>query len=384
MFFDHISQAPADPVFGLLGVFAADPRPQKVDLMVGIYKDNDLRSEMIPSVKKAKEQIHDTTADYLPIDGLKEMTQLLGPLVFGQLYDQSLIYAAHTAGGTAALRVGADFIAQEVTQLVAIPQETWPNHQAIFERARMKIEHYPYYNQSKKGFNLDAMVHFLEKLPEKSAVILHACCHNPTGCDPTLDEWKEISRVMKRKRLLPFFDFAYQGFGMGIEKDAEAVRLFMQDGHEMLVAYSCSKNFSMYCQRVGALFVVSRAKNQIASQVKRIIRALYSNPPAHGARIVAEILNKESLRRVWQKDLSEMRERLHTMRQTFVDRLNQFGDYDYLRSHKGMFSFIDLSKAQVQRLIDEFGVYLLANGRISVAGLTTENIDYVVESVTKV
>lgn len=380
MFFDHINQAPADPVFGLLGVFATDPRPQKVDLMVGIYKDNQLHAEMIPSVKKAKEQIQDTSADYLPIDGLREMTQLLGPLVFGKEHEG--IYAAHTAGGTAALRVGADFIAQEVTQVVAIPKETWPNHRMIFERARMKIEFYPYYHQ--KGFDLNAMTSCLEKLPEKSAVVLHACCHNPTGCDPTLDEWKEISLVMKRKKLLPFFDFAYQGFGFGLEKDAEAVRLFMREGHEMLVAYSCSKNFSMYCQRVGALFVVGGVKEKIVSQVKRIIRALYSNPPAHGARIVAEILKRDDLKGLWRRDVNEMRERLHTMRQTFVDRLNKYGDFTYLRGHKGMFSFIDLSKPQVQRLIDEFGVYLLDNGRISVAGLTTENIDYVVESISKV
>lgn len=395
MFFEAVREAQPDPIFGLLGAFIADSRKEKVSLMVGIYKDDHLRAELLSSVKKAKEQIfsQDLMADYLPIDGLNEMVELLGPLVFGEgawKESHSRIYAAHTTGGTGALRVGAEFLAQEVTQLVCLPNHTWPNHLSILERARCKVENYPYYDPKKQGFDLEAMLDYFRKLPEKTAVILHACCHNPTGCDPTAQEWKEISRVMKEKRLLPFFDFAYQGLGDGIEKDAEAVRIFFRDEHEMLIGYSCSKNFSMYCQRVGVLFIIGKnasVKPKIGSQVKRIIRALYSNPPAHGARIVTEVLKQKELRQLWQKDLEGIRYRFNAMRDILIQRLNakaKHVNFDYLRGHKGMFSFIDLDKNQVQKMIDQFAVYLTDNGRISVAGLTTKNIDYVVNSLLAV
>jgi len=390
MFFHELKEAEPDPIFGLLGAFAADSRKEKVNLMVGIYKDDHLRTELLSSVRRAKEQISEQDVDYLPIDGLNSMVELLGPLVFGEegwKGAREKIYAAHTTGGTGALRVGAEFLAQEVTKTVCLPNPTWPNHRSVLERAGCKVEDYPYYSREKKGFDLEAMLGFLAKLPEKRAVMLHACCHNPTGCDPTLQEWKEISRVMKQKKLLPFFDFAYQGLGEGVEKDAEAVRLFLSDGHEMLIAYSCAKNFSMYCQRVGALFVVDEnpgVKFRIGSHVKRIIRALYSNPPAYGARLVVEVLKQEELRGLWQKDLEGIRHRLHAMRELLVQRLMEKTkrlNFDYLRKHKGMFSFIDLDKSQVRKMIDQFGIYLTDNGRISIAGLTSKNIDYVVNSL---
>lgn len=395
MFFDQVEEAPPDPIFGLLGAFNADVRKEKINLMVGIYKDDQLRSELLSSVRKAKELImsQDLMADYLPIDGFGEMVELLGPVVFGEVLwkeEHGRIYSAHTAGGTAALRVAGEFIAQQVAQTVYIPNHTWPNHRSVLERAGCKVESYPYYSREKKNFDLDAMLEFLSQLPEKTAILLHACCHNPTGCDPTAEEWKEISRVMKEKKLFPLFDFAYQGLGDGIERDAEAVQMFLRDGHEMMIAYSCAKNFSMYCQRVGALFIVGEnaaVKSRVGSQAKRIIRALYSNPPAHGARIVAEVLKNPELKKLWQKDLEGIRHRLNLMRESLIQRLIAKAkqmNFEYLRNHKGMFSFIDMDKTQAHKMIEKFAVYMTDNGRISVAGLTTKNIDYVVNCIIAV
>jgi aspartate/tyrosine/aromatic aminotransferase len=390
MFHDVLAAEP-DPIFGLLEAFIQDPRKEKVNLMVGIYKDDDLKAPLLSSVKKAKELIaeQDLMADYLPIDGLSELVSLLGPIVFKE-FDQKRIYAAHTTGGTGALRAGSEFICSSLSKKICIPNHTWPNHRLVFQKAGCILEEYPYYSSEKKRFDIDSFLKYLKNLPAKTAVLLHACCHNPTGCDPSLADWEEISSLMKKKGLFPFFDFAYQGLGRGIEKDAEAVRLFLKNGHSMMVAYSCSKNFSMYCQRVGALFVVCEnevEKRNVGSHVKRIIRALYSNPPAYGARIVAEVLKREELKQLWLKDLEAMRRRITQMRQQLIDFLENRAkhlDFSYLRTHQGMFSFIDLSPSQVQRLIQKFGIYLTDNGRISVAGLSSKNIDYVVDSLLTV
>lgn len=381
MFFGSVQEAPPDPVFGLAGAFKADKRTEKVDLMVGIYKDAALRAELLPSVRKAQEWVGDLMADYLPMDGLREMVELLGPVVFGEGWDEGRIYGAHVAGGTGALRAGMEFLAQEVGKAVYLSNPTWPNHKLIVERAGCKAEMYPYYG--KRGFDFEAMVGALERLAEKSVVLLHACCHNPTGSDPTAQQWKEISLLMRERELVPFFDCAYQGLGEGLEKDAEAVRVFLKDGHEMLVAYSCSKNFSMYCQRVGVLFVVGEngiVKQRVGSQVKRVVRAMYSNPPAHGALIVAEVLKRPDLRKMWEKDLAEIRQRLKVMREKFVQKTG----FEYLRKSQGMFCFLDLNKEKAKELRDRFGVYILDNGRISLPGLNAKNIDYVVSSILAV
>jgi aspartate aminotransferase len=395
MFFQEVSEGPPDAIFGLLGAFAADVRPNKVNLLVGIYKDEHLKSDLLPSVRKAKEQVmgEDLLADFLPIDGMADLIGLLGVLVFGESCwekEGSRIYGAQTVGGTSALRIGAELLAQEVTGSVFIPNQTWPNHRSIFERAKMRVDTYPYYSGEKIGFDFQGMLDCLESLPSKTAVVLHASCHNPSGCDPTLGEWKEISKVMRRKKLFPFFDFAYQGLGDVPEKDAASVRVFREDGHEMAIAYSCSKNFSMYCQRVGALFIVAEnpsVKLRVGSQVKRIIRANYSNPPAHGGKIVVHILKNEDLKKKWLQDLESIRHRLNSIREKFVERLLERAkktDFRYLRSHKGMFSFVDLEKKQVQEMISKYGIYLLDNGRINVAGLTEKNLDAVVNGLIAV
>lgn len=395
MFFRDVSEAPPDPIFGLIQAFQSDTRQEKINLAIGIFTDDHLKADLFPSARQAKNNIipQDLMADYLPIDGMSEMTHALGELVFGEKEWQahhSRIYPVHTPGGSSALRVGAELIVQEVSKSFYIPNPTWANHRNIFERAHCVVETYPYYNKEKKGFDFEAMVAFLKKLPEKSVVLLHACCHNPTGCDPTAEEWKTIAKVMKSHKLFPFFDFAYQGLGDGVEKDAASIRLFLEEGLEMAIAYSCSKNFSLYCQRVGALFFVtenSAVKLRVATQVKRIIRSLYSNPPAHGARIVVEILKRDDLKKAWQKDLEAVRRRIHLMRETLIQRLISKAkgiDFEYLKKHKGMFSFIDMDKMQVKRMIEEFAIYMTDNGRISIPGLTTKNIDYVVNSLVSV
>jgi aspartate/tyrosine/aromatic aminotransferase len=392
MFFDDVKEAPSDPIFGLAAAFNKDTRLNKVSLAVGIYQNEKLESTLFESAKIAKELIfsEDLMANYLPIDGFRPMLDLLAPVVFGSaLWAQSKerIYAAQTPGGTGALCIGAEFLAGEVSKKVSIPNRTWPNHKAVFGKAGFEIERYPYYSKEKKGFDLQAVLDFFSKLAPKTIVVLHACCHNPTGCDPTLEEWKELSRAMKSKNLVPFFDFAYQGLGDGLEIDAGAVRLFVEEGHEMLVAYSCSKNFSMYGQRVGALFAVNGSdgiKTSVGSQIKRIIRAIYSNPPAHGARIVERILRDSELKKLWEKDLADVRMRVDTMRQLLIQRLSAKSkdmDLAHLKKHKGMFSFIELNQEQVQTLIDKYAVYLSGSGRINVAGLNAENIDYVVDSI---
>lgn len=394
MFFDEIKEAPRDAVFGLIGAYNQDQRIQKVNLLVGIYKNRQLQNELMASVKEARRQDKPDAfyADYLPMDGYPELIEMLGPMIFGDSFwkdGRERIYGAQTIGGTGALRVGAELLAQEVGKVIFVPEPTWPNHPAIFNRAQFQVETYPYYNHQLHGFDFDALVLFLQKAPKRSIILLHAACHNPTGCDPSLKEWRQIARIMKERQLLPFFDFAYQGLGDGLQGDAAAVRLFAEEGLEFLVAYSCSKNFSMYCQRVGALFVVSsdaKFKAKIASQTKRIIRTLYSNPPAPGALIVAHILGSE-LRSQWQKELGQMHERLVSTRKEFAERLiakDPSGNYQALLQHKGMFSFIDLNREQVQKLIDQYAIYMLDNGRINVAGLNAKNIDYVVDGILAV
>lgn len=393
MFFHEILEAKPDPIFGLADAFRADVRPNKVNLIIGIYKDDQLQSHIMRSMQKAKQRVleQDLVADYLPLDGLPAFCEGIGALVFGESIwkaNHSRIYAAQAVGGTGALQIGEQFLAQEVTKEVAIPLTTWPTHRLIVERAGCKVSTYPYYNRKTHGIDFSPLCSALKELPKKTAVLLQPVCHNPTGSDPSFNQWKEISQIIKEKQLIPFFDFAYQGFGEGLEKDRKVIELFFNAGHEMLIAYSCSKNFSMYCQRAGALFVVSEnaaVKLRIGSQMKRIIRSLYSNPPAHGVRAIVHLLQDPMLKEEWTKELDDMYQRIHRMRENLVQRLQKSGlDFQFLRERKGMFAFLDLDKSQVQRLIDDFGVYLLENGRISLAGLTAQNLDYVVDAIASV
>ncbi len=395
MFFDDVPEGAPDPIFGLLGAFEAETCAKKVNLMVGIFKDEHLHSELLPVVRQAKEKMlsSDLLADYLSMDGIAEFGQIVGELLFGKKnwgQHHERIYAAQSIGGTGALRVGADFLAQAIGKKVYLPQPTWPNHRSIFEKAGFEVNPLNYYNREIHKFDRDTFLRFLREVEPKSVVLFHAACHNPTGSDPSLEDWKEISQVCKEKSLFPFFDCAYQGLGDGVDEDAKAVRLFLEEGHELLVAYSCSKNFSLYCQRTGVLFAVcpnGAIKKRVGSQIKRIIRPMYSNPPAHGARIVLKILKDPGLSADWQKQIGQMRHRISVARETLTQRLlakSKTSDFSFLKHHKGMFSYLDLNKIQVQELIDKYGVYTLESGRINVAGLTHENIDFVVDSVIAV
>jgi aspartate/tyrosine/aromatic aminotransferase len=395
MFFDQVREGAPDPVFGLLGTYQADTRPMKMSLMVGIYRDEQLKSELIQAVWKGEERItaSDRRADYLPFDGVAKFGELIGGLVFGdRLWGEcrDRIYAAQAVGGTGALRLGAEFLVQEVGKRVWIPDPTWPNHRGVFERSGMKVETLEYYNSEIHRFDAQRYMEGLSRLAPNSIVLFHAVCHNPTGSDPTLKDWEAISDLCRERKLVPFFDCAYQGFGSGIEEDTAAIRLFLERGHEFLVAYSCSKNFSLYSQRVGALFVVSKnsdVKQCVGSQIKRIIRTLYSNPPSYGAGVVAEVLGDPKLRREWMSELEQMRQRIVKAREMLVDRLIAKSgrvDFRFVRNHRGMFSYLDLSKEQVLRLIDQYAIYTLDHGRINVAGLTDKNIDYFVDGVIAV
>jgi aromatic-amino-acid transaminase len=281
-------------------------------------------------------------------------------------------------------------LGKNIGQKVYLPHPTWANHRSIFESAGFVVDTLNYYNRDTHGFDRISFLQGLKNIEPKGIVVFHAVCHNPTGCDPTFLDWKEISEVCKEKALLPFFDFAYQGFGEGLEEDAKVIRLFLEEGHELFIAYSCAKNFSLYCQRVGALLIVSSnpaVKLRVGSQIKRVIRAMYSNPPAHGTKIVLKILSDPHHYKDWEKQVGKMRHRISYARESLVKKLNAKAantDFSFLKSHRGMFSYLDLTKHQVQELIDRYGIYTLDSGRINVAGLTAENIDFVVDSIISV
>lgn len=395
MFFRDVPEGKPDPIFGLNEAFQADTRPNKVNLIGGIYRDDALKTCLMPSVRKAKEfaWTQDLIADYLPIDGLRELYDQVGALSFGEAFwkeHHSRIYATQTIGGTGALYVGGQFLFQAVSKTIAISDPTWANHRPLFERIGFQVVSYSYYSREKHGIEFEKMCVSLRCLPEGSLVLLHPVCHNPTGADLSLEEWKEVSRLCKKGRLFPFFDFAYQGFGEGIKQDRRAIEIFFQEGHEMAVAYSCAKNCSSYGQRVGVLFLVganSIEKSRIASQVKPIIRVTYSNPPSHGARVVAYLLQDASLRLDWERELAAMRQRLMVARVNLVQRLSPkitSLDFEFLRHRKGMFAFLDLDKPLVERLTRQFGIYLTDNGRISLSGLSSQNVDYVAEAILTV
>lgn len=395
MFFNHLSEQTPDAVFGLVELFKKDPRPDKIDLIAGIYKDEKLQAKLLDAAKKALEETKEENfiADYLPIDGLASFHQTIAELSLGKVFwekEQTRIYSAQALGGTGALQLGSQLLARHITTKIAVSNPTWANHYGIFEKAGLTISTYPYYNEKEKIFDLKATLDAFNRLEENTAVLLHTVCHNPTGSDPSSEEWEEISAVMRKKRLIPLFDFAYQGFGEGIEKDRNALEIFLKNGHEMLIGYSCSKNFSLCRQRVGALIVVSEnnaVKVKVASQVKNIIRGLYSNPPAFGALIASKILQTPSLKKEWEAQADHMRLRLQTARESLDQRLNSSPKgkhFAFLRGQKGMFSFTGLDKLQAEKLRKEFGIYILDTGRVSLSGINSQNVDFVADAILSV
>ena len=391
-FFEHIEMAPPDAILGLAGTFKADTRPNKVNLGVGAYKTEELQPLVLSAVRKAEQQITAATLDkeYQLQDGNQEYLKHTMQLVFGDLDINDGVFPAQAPGGTAAVRIAGELLAQAGAEAIFLPAPTWANHSQIFTRAGLTVSSYPYYDPTTKAFTCAQMIEAVQGMPSGAPILLHACCHNPTGVDPTPEEWKELSTVIKAQGLLPVFDFAYQGFGRGIDEDATAVRHFLSEGHEMLVATSCSKNFGLYGERVGAFFTITgnaASAERVGSQVKRIIRANYSSPPLHGARIVGAVLDSPTLRQEWEAELATMRARISGVREALADRLKASGspvDFSFMYRQNGMFSYSGLSKAQVDRLREEHAIYMPSSGRINVAGLSSHNLDYVVGAILAV
>ena len=395
MFFDHLELAPADPILGLTDAFKADTNPNKVNLGVGVYQNANGQTPVLKCVKEAEKQLleTETSKSYLPITGYPEYGRLTRELLFGSdsaLVSDGRAVTAHCPGGTGALRIAADFIYQQhVAPRVWISDPTWGNHFQIVEAAGLKTERYPYYDRVNHSLAFDRMIDTLEQASDGDVVLLHACCHNPTGIDPTKEQWDELSSFIARKKLLPLIDFAYQGFGNGVEDDAYGIRKILERNDEALIASSFSKNFGMYNERVGALTCVSANKEvgtKVASQIKLSIRCAISNPPAHGEKVVITVLSNPDLRALWEQELTEMRERLHSMRNLLAQKLKDAGagDFDFITKQNGMFSFSGLNKEQVEKLRNEYGIYIVGSGRICVAGINNENIDYLADAITKV
>jgi aromatic-amino-acid transaminase len=394
--FSAVEMAPRDPILGLTEAFNADPRAAKVNLGVGIYYDDSGRIPLLEAVRRAERARIDAAParGYLPIEGFGAYNQAVQKLLFGAA--SPLIAAGRVAtfealGGTGALRVGADFLRRLYPRAgVWISDPSWENHRALFEAAGFTVQAYPYYDAATHGLRFDAMLEALRGLPEHSIVVLHACCHNPTGVDLNAAQWDAVVSMVRERGLVAYLDMAYQGFAEGIEPDAMAVRKFADLGLAFFVSSSFSKSFSLYGERVGALSVVTADRDEAArvtSQVKRVIRTNYSNPPTHGAAIVAAVLSTPELRELWERELAGMRDRIRAMRTGLVQRLRENGvdqDFSFVERQRGMFSYSGLNPKQVERLREEFGIYAVGTGRICLAALNSGNIDAVAKAMAGV
>lgn len=387
---------PGDPILGLTEAFVADSRPGKVNLGVGIYYDETGRIPVLRAVRQVEEALakESLPRGYLPIDGLPAYTQATQKLVFGPespLLPAGRVATSQTIGGSGALRVGAELLKKALPKAkVAISNPSWENHRVVFNAAGFEVVDYAYYDAASNGLDFAGMLADLNKLEPGTVVLLHACCHNPTGVDLSVEQWKQVVALVKDRNLMPFIDMAYQGFDKGIDADAAAVRLFAESGIDsFVVANSYSKSFSLYGERVGALSVVGATRDEalrVQSLVKRIIRSIYSSPSTHGGALVAGVLNSAELRALWEQELTEMRERIHAMRAGMVEKLAAYGapQFGFIQKQAGMFSYSGLSKAQVDRLREEHAIYAIGTGRICVAALNRNNLDNVVAAVAAV
>ncbi|MGE4262459.1 amino acid aminotransferase [Shewanella sp.] len=396
MIFQQISQAPADPILGLTEAFKKDPRQEKVNLGVGVYKDESGLTPVLKSVKLAEAKLLDTETSktYLGIDGVQLYNKVVQELLFGadsKIVKEGLAVTAQAPGGTGSLRIAAEFVVNNTnSKTIWVSKPTWANHQNIFAAAGLSIKEYGYYDAANQSLNFEAMVADLQQATTGDLVLLHGCCHNPSGIDLSAAQWTQIAQLCFAKQLVPLFDFAYQGFGDGVEEDALGLRTVAAVVPELLVANSFSKNFGLYNERIGAVTLVAQdaaTAQKAFSQVKRTIRANYSNPPAHGGLIVSTVLTDPELKALWLEEVTTMRQRIAEMRQLFVDTLKAEGvdkDFSFICQQKGMFSFSGLNKAQVERLRDEFAIYIVGSGRISVAGMTKTNIPVICKAIAKV
>lgn len=394
--FSHVEMAPRDPILGVNEAFAADQNPNKVNLGVGVYTDENGKIPVLECVKHAERTMADKSAPrgYLPIDGIAAYDKATQALVFGADSDIVKNHRAVTVqalGGTGALKIGADFLKRvSPDAAVYISSPSWENHRALFESAGFEVREYKYYDAATRSLDFAGFLASVKAMPTGSIVVLHACCHNPTGVDPTLDQWKDVAAAVRAGGLVPFLDMAYQGFGDGVEQDGAVVKLFSATPGPIFVSSSFSKSFSLYGERIGALSVVATDKDEAArvlSQLKRVIRTNYSNPPTHGGAIIASALNDPQARALWEKELGEMRDRIKAMRVALhaaLKRLAPNANFENILTQRGMFSYSGLNKDQVHRLRNEFGVYAVDSGRICVAALNQGNVNYVAECIAKV
>lgn len=396
-FFASVEMAPGDPILGLTETYVADPRPGKINLGVGIYVDEHGRIPLLATVHEVEQALAAAAKPrgYLPIDGLAAYNRLTQELVFGaqsQLLAAGRVATAQTIGGSAALRVAADLLKQVAGAgaKIAISNPSWGNHHVVFRTAGFQLLDYRYYDAATHGLDFAGMLEDLGRMEPGTVVLLHACCHNPTGVDLDATQWQQLIELLKERRLLPFVDMAYQGFDKGTDADATAVRLLEASGiAAFVVANSYSKSFSLYGERVGALSMVGVDSDEAArlqSKIKQVIRTIYSSPSTHGAALVAGVLGSTELRARWEQELGGMRGRIRTMRAGFVEKLAVLGapDFGFINKQAGMFSYSGLSKAQVHRLRDEHAIYALDSGRICVAALNHENLDTVAAAVAAV
>jgi aromatic-amino-acid transaminase len=394
--FSAVEMAPRDPILGLNEAFNADTRATKVNLGVGVYYNEEGRIPLLRAVaeaEKARIEAH-APRGYLPIEGIAAYDSAVQKLLLGadsELIAAGRVITTQAVGGTGALKTGADFLKRLLPNtVVAISDPSWENHRALFESAGFTVHNYRYYDAASHGINRAGMLEDLRNLPARSVVVLHACCHNPTGVDLSLDDWKAVLEVLREREHVPFLDIAYQGFGDGIEQDAFAVRLFAASGIPFFVSSSFSKSFSLYGERVGALSIITGSQEEasrVLSQAKRVIRTNYSNPPTHGATVVASVLNSPELRALWEEELAGMRERIRGMRMAMVEQLaalNCKRDFSFVAQQRGMFSYSGLTAEQVERLKTEFGIYAVSTGRICVAALNQRNLPAVTQAIAAV
>lgn len=394
--FEKIQIAPPDPILGLSEAFRADQNPTKINLAVGVYKDATGATPVLDTVKEAERRMlaDEVSKGYLPMTGDPTYGRCVRELLFGEEHEiltSRRLATAHTPGGTGALRVAADYLAdQHPDAAVWISDPSWANHATIFAAAGVEVKKYSYRDPATNGLDFDAMYADLEKIPAGDVIILHGCCHNPTGIDPTPEQWLKIAELLAERSILPLVDFAYHGLSEGLEQDRIGILTLIKYVKELFICSSYSKNFGLYCERTGALTVVAADEQQVAavmSQIKLRIRYIYSNPPAHGAGIVTTILSDSELKQRWVEEVGEIRNRINEMRRLFVTTMRAKGsDYDFsaIMKQRGMFSFSGLNKEQVARLRDEYSIYIVGSGRINVAGMTRDNMESLCEAILTV
>jgi aspartate/tyrosine/aromatic aminotransferase len=394
--FEHIQPAPRDPILGLTEAFREDSNPNKINLSVGVYQDASGKTPILESVHKAGQMVlqRQKSMSYLPIPGSPAYAAAVQQLMFGKGHEvetSGRAATSHTPGGTGALRVAADFIHQQMPKAtVWLTQPTWPNHPQIFAAAGVPTKSISYFDAKTNSLAFDEALAAVQKMPAGDVIVLHGCCHNPTGIDPTPAQWNKLADAISSRGVLPLLDFAYQGFAEGIEEDAVGLKAFSRPGAEFIVCSSFSKNFGLYCERVGALTVVAKDKaaaDTVQSQVKVCIRSNYSNPPAHGAALVTNVLGDAELRTLWEKEVAQMRGRINGMRELLVKTLKAKGvpgDYSFITRQRGMFSFSGLTPAQVEALKQKYAIYIVGSGRINVAGITEQNVGPLCEAIAEV